>query len=138
MTQTMFDTLKSPTMFLATQTILSLHVSGRTTGLVMDFGNGVSHTVPSYEGYALPHTILRLDLAGRDFTEYLMKILTERRNLSRPLREGGSVVVSKRNFAMLLSTTTQSSRCQTETFLLSARNVSVARVFFSFSKFHWH
>ena len=58
----MFETFNTP----AIQTLLSLYASGGTTGVIMDSGDGVSHTVPIYKGYALPHAILRLYFAGRD------------------------------------------------------------------------
>jgi len=78
MCEIFFETFNAPAFYVAVQAVMSLYSSGRTTGIVFDAGDGVSHTVPIYEGYALPHAILRLDLAGRDLTEYMCKLLSER------------------------------------------------------------
>ncbi|XP_035696347.1 actin-5-like isoform X1 [Branchiostoma floridae] len=78
MTITMFETFNVPALYVSIQAVLSLYASGRTSGIVLDCGDGVSHCVPIFEGYSLPHSIMRLNLAGRDITHYLMKLLTER------------------------------------------------------------
>jgi actin-related protein len=77
-TQLMFEVFNTPGMYIAIQAVMSLYSAGKTTGIVVDSGDGVSHFVPIYEGYAFPHAILRVNLAGRDMTEFLLKILGER------------------------------------------------------------
>ena len=76
-TQIMFETFNTPAMYIANQAVLSLYASGYTSGIVFDSGEGVSYTVPIYEGHSLTSTVNRLDFAGHDLTDYLQTILTD-------------------------------------------------------------
>mmetsp|Transcript_102475 Transcript_102475/g.319280 ORF Transcript_102475/g.319280 Transcript_102475/m.319280 type:complete len:211 (+) Transcript_102475:1-633(+) len=77
MAQIRYETCVVPKMHVAIKAVLSLYALGRTVGIVMDFGDGVSRTVLILEGYALPHVILQLGRAGCGSKEYSRKILTE-------------------------------------------------------------
>jgi centractin len=70
-----FETFGAPALFISWQAILSLYATGRTTGVVLDCGDGVTHAVPVFEGFALPHAVMRADIAGRDVTEHLVSLL---------------------------------------------------------------
>eukprot|EP01064_Diplonema_japonicum_P020596 TRINITY_DN30201_c0_g1_i1.p1 TRINITY_DN30201_c0_g1~~TRINITY_DN30201_c0_g1_i1.p1 ORF type:complete len:379 (+),score=63.51 TRINITY_DN30201_c0_g1_i1:33-1169(+) len=74
----LFESFNCPALVLANQGCTSLFSSGRSTGLVLDSGEGVTHLTPVWEGYSLPHYIGRLELAGSDLTKYLVQLLRAR------------------------------------------------------------
>ncbi len=78
LTKIMFEVFNVPCLYVSIQSVLALYSSGRTTGTVLDSGHGISHTVPIYEGYAIPHAIERIRLAGKDLTDHLQKLLSTR------------------------------------------------------------
>ncbi len=70
-----FETFAVPALYISMQAVLSLYSTGRTTGVVLDSGDGVTHSVPIFEGFALPHSVMRNDIAGREVTKYLKLLL---------------------------------------------------------------
>jgi actin-related protein 2 len=65
-------------MNISIQAVLTLCAQGLLTGVVVDSGDGVTHVMPVSDGYLLAHNVKRLDLAGRDITEYLIKLMAFR------------------------------------------------------------
>ncbi|ETO29261.1 hypothetical protein RFI_07863 [Reticulomyxa filosa] len=76
----MFERFEVPKAYVAIQALLSLFANGKTTGVVCDSGDGVSHAVPIYDGCCLPQGVLRLNLGGRDLTDYMQRLLQETGN----------------------------------------------------------
>ena len=125
----MFETFHIPTMYLALAPVLSLYASGRKDGIVLQSGYGVSHAVPVREGFAIPQNALRLDLAGRNLTDYLKKILTDRgttlaeRRIVRDIKEKLCYVAL--DFEKEMSTAASSSSLQMSYELPDGQSVTL-------------
>jgi len=70
-----FESMGVPALYFQPQPILSLYAQGKTTGFVLDCGDGVTQWVPIVDGFAITGACNRIDLGGRDITEYLMLLM---------------------------------------------------------------
>ncbi|XP_031631943.1 actin-related protein 2 isoform X2 [Contarinia nasturtii] len=75
MIEVMFEKYGFDSTYIAIQAVLTLYAQGLISGVVIDSGDGVTHICPVYEEFTLPHLTRRLDIAGRDITRYLIKLL---------------------------------------------------------------
>jgi len=75
MIQVMFEKYGFQGVYISIQAVLVLYAQGLLTGVVVDSGDGVTHIIPVFDGFALPHLTKRMDVAGRDITRYLIKLL---------------------------------------------------------------
>jgi len=71
MAEIMFEKLNVPEFYVGVSAVCALFAFGKTTGIVLDSGHTVTHSVPIYEGFALPHAILKMDMGGKDLTRHL-------------------------------------------------------------------
>ena len=78
MTQIMFESLNVQGLYIAIEPVLSLYSLGKCSGISTDLGTHISYFVPIFYGCPLPHAVFRLNLAGKDLTEYMMQLLDEK------------------------------------------------------------
>lgn len=78
LTELMFEIFNALSFFLANQCALSILSLGRTTGLALDVGHGVTQLSPVYECYTQPHGSKRIELGGQDLTDWMLKMLSEK------------------------------------------------------------
>ncbi|NXL47272.1 ACT protein, partial [Podilymbus podiceps] len=74
----LFEGFGVPAMLVLPRSLLATYSYGRTSGVVVGSGAGTSYVAGVQDGYALPHTTFRLDVAGDALTLYLGRLLGSR------------------------------------------------------------
>ena len=77
MADLMFEKFRVKSLQIMNTAALSMYSSGRVTGLICESGEATTYTVPIFEGFALPHAYMKLDIAGQDVTQRLVDQLEE-------------------------------------------------------------
>lgn len=118
-TQIMFETFNAPGFGMTPSAVLSLYTSGRENGLTVQSGDRTTSIVPISQGSVYLPGVVTMPFGGRDVTDYLMKILSERgyaftttaeREIVRDLKEKLCYVAE--DFDTEMSRANYSSECE--------------------------
>ncbi len=128
MTRIMFETFNVPCLYVSSQEVCALYASGRTTGLILDSGDGVTHAVPIFEGFQVPSATLKMTMAGRDLSTYLRELLREKvtntqmeLDIVKDIKETCCYVVT--DFDSAIKEASESSACEKEYQLPDGRKI---------------
>jgi actin len=75
--ETFFETFRVDSYYSAISGVLALYASGKTTGIVLESGEGITHSIPIFEGFAIPYATIKLDIGGSDLTKYLINLFKD-------------------------------------------------------------
>jgi len=118
MVEVMFEKYGFHGVYIAIQAVLTLYAQGLQTGVVVDSGDGVTHICPVFEGFSLPHLTRRLDIAGRDITKYLIKLLLLRGYAFNHSADFETVRIMKEKLCYVAYDVEQEQRLALETTVL--------------------
>ena len=76
--QILFEKFEIPELYVAVPALLSLYSSGRTSGIVVESGEGNTHMLAIYGGYCIKEATHRTNLAGQEMTNYLTRLLNKK------------------------------------------------------------
>lgn len=86
--QVFFENFNCPTFAVVPSGVCALYSSGRTTGVVLDSGEGVTSVTPVYDGFIIEKAANRINVGGKEVTDHLKRLLFERGyNFSNPQDE---------------------------------------------------
>lgn len=132
MQQIMFEVFSVPAFYITMNAVCALYASGRQTGVVLDSGEGITQSVPIYEGFLIPNAIQKVFLAGKDLTEYMRLMLNDRgikfhtsaeSNIVRHIKETMCYVVG--DFETAMKEAKQSKSCEKNYILPDGRQLLI-------------
>eukprot|EP00758_Cryptobia_borreli_P019270 Tbor_TRINITY_DN8270_c0_g1::TRINITY_DN8270_c0_g1_i1::g.15379::m.15379/K17260/ACTR2, ARP2; actin-related protein 2 len=118
MYEVMFEKYGFESIQSSPQGVLSLYANGNTTGIVIDCGEGVTHCTPVFEGYGLPKANRRVDLGGRNITNYLLRLMQRRGYHFNPSSDFETIRAIKEKFCYAAVDFTLEKRLAIETTTL--------------------